>query len=132
MLQLYIIHKEILDFRIWGKKCHLHSIFEYFLVVLKAKKDEAMLFGQVWQVLPSYLPLNSVAWHGPYWHDTNLAFSTNCYILFTCDYILSRLYNFFLFFWKLMRLVCDFWVIACLKFISCARCLHLTIVNKAI
>ena len=61
MLQLYIIHKEILDFRILGKKCHLHSIFEYFLVVLKAKKDEAMLFGQVWQVLPSYLPLNSVA-----------------------------------------------------------------------
>lgn len=30
-------------------------------MVLKAKKDEAMLFGQVWQVLPSYLPLNSVA-----------------------------------------------------------------------
>lgn len=40
------------------KKCHLHSIFEYSLVVLKAKKDDAMLFGQK---LPSYFPSNSVA-----------------------------------------------------------------------
>ena len=93
----------------------------------------------------------------PYSHDTNLVFSTKCYILFTswvlilisclnvasgCDfgawfecapclclwfllYFLSNLLK--------THVSCVFiWVIACLKFISGARCLYLAVFNIAI